>query len=269
LSVFIGDYSPEDRNRNRVVSVILIFVALKAEAHPIRARLSDREAQLDSYIDGYQGRIGDVPVTLVVTGMGLRRARISAGRAMDSLAAIDLVVTSGVAGGLRDDLAVGQVVLSERLMTCRDDDLRPEQVIDAPVQWLEKCAGALKASRIARAAGPTITSRRPLMTAADKQRAYLLSGGIAVDMESAAIALEAERRGLPFVCMRTILDTAAEDVVGARLVDQDRRVRPLAAARALMTNPRMIIGVARLLRNLRLATHSMASALEEMLPRLQ
>jgi adenosylhomocysteine nucleosidase len=249
--------------------MILIFVALKAEAHPIGARLSDKVAQLDSDMDGYQGRIGDVPVTLVVTGMGLRHARISAGRAMDSLAAIDLVVTSGVAGGLRDDLAVGQVVMSERLMTCRDDDLRPEQVIDAPVQWLDKCAAALEASRISRAAGPTITSRRPLMTAADKQRAYLLSGGIAVDMESAAIALEAERRGLPFVCMRTILDTAAEDVVGARLIDQDGRVRPLAAARALITNPRLIIGVARLVRNLRLATHSMAAALEEVLPRLQ
>ena len=249
--------------------MILIFVALKAEAHPIQARLSNRRALMDSEANRYQGRIADVPATLIITGMGLRRARISGAQAMDSLDSIDLVVTSGVAGGLRDDLTVGQVVLSERLITCRDDDMQPEQVIDAPVQWLNKCAAALEASRISQAAGPTITSRRPLMTAADKQRAHKLSGAIAVDMESAAIALEARRRGLPFVCMRTILDTAAEDVVGARLVDQDGHVRPLAAAKALITSPHMIIGVARLLKNLRLATNSMASALEVVLPRLQ
>jgi adenosylhomocysteine nucleosidase len=248
--------------------VILIFVALKAECLPIRARLSDGRARLD--LGGYQGQIAGVPVTLAVTGMGMRRSRISSGRAMDLLNRIDLIVTSGVAGGLRDDLTVGQVVLGERLLTCRDDDFHPEIVINPPTEWISRFATALDASRTSHAIGPMMTSRRPIITGADKQRAFVQSGGaIGVDMESAAIALEAERRGLPFVCMRTILDTAGEDVVGARLMDQEGRVRPLAAARALVTTPRMIIGAARLVRNLRLATRSLASALEAVLPRLQ
>lgn len=250
--------------------MILIFVALKAESHPIRARLSDRGALPGSGLDGYQGRIAGVPVTLAVTGMGMRRSRISAAKAMDSVAAIDLVVTSGVAGGLRDDLTVGQVVLSERLLTCRDDDFQPEQIIDSSTAWTGRFVTGLETSGISHAAGLTMTSRRPIATTADKQRAYLQSGGaISVDMESAAIALEAERRGLPLVCMRTILDTAGEEVVGARLIDQNGRVRPLAAAQALITNPRMIIGVARLLKNLRLATNSLASTLETVLPRIE
>jgi adenosylhomocysteine nucleosidase len=250
--------------------MILIFVALKAESHPLWERLSDRRALSDSELNGYQGRVAGVPVTLAVTGMGIRQSRISAARAMDLLTSIDLVITSGVAGGLRDDLTVGKIVLSERLLTCRDDDFRPEQILDPPTEWTGRFVNALEASGISHAAGLTITSRRPIMTAVNKRRAYLQSGGaISVDMESAAIALEAERRGLPFVCMRTILDTVGEDVVGARLVDQNGRVRPLAAAKALIANPRMIIGVAHLLRNLRLATRSLASALEAVLPRLQ
>ena len=250
--------------------MILIFVALKAESHPIRARLSDRETTPDSGLGGYQGRVAGVPVTLAVTGMGMRRSRISAAKAMDSLAAIDLVITSGVAGGLRDDLMVGQVVLSERLLTYRDNDFQPEQIVDPPTEWTGRFVIGLEASGISHAVGPTMTSRRPITTTADKQRAYLQSGGaISVDMESAAIALEAERRGLPFACMRTILDTAAEEVIGARLIDQNGRVRPMAAAKALITNPWMIIGVARLLKNLRLATNSLASALEAVLPRLE
>ena len=250
--------------------MILIFVALKAESRPIRVRLSDSGALLDSDFSGVRGQIAGVQVALVTTGMGMRRSRISSGRAMDSLPGIDFVLISGVAGGLRDDLTVGQVVLSERLLTCLDDDFQPEQIVDPPTQWISRLAGALEASGIPYALGPMMTSRRPLTTRADKQRAYSQSGGaISVDMESAAIAFEAKRRGLPFACIRTILDTASDDVVGARLIDQNGRVRRLAAVQALITNPRMIIGVAHLLRNLRLATRSMALALEAVLPCLQ
>jgi adenosylhomocysteine nucleosidase len=250
--------------------MILIFVALKAELRPMRARLADERALPDSRLNGYQGWIAGVPVTLVETGMGMRRSRISAAQAMDSLTALDLVVTSGVAGGLRDDLTVGQVVLSERLLTCRDGDFETEQIVDSPTEWNNRLAAALEASGISYVAGPTMTSRHPIATMADKRRAYSQSrGAISVDMESAAVAVEAQRRGLPFVCLRTILDTANEDIVGARLLDRNGRLRPLPAAKTLITSPHLIIGAAHLLRNLRLATRSLASAIEAVLPRLQ
>jgi nucleoside phosphorylase len=249
--------------------MILIFVALRAEFHPIRARLTDGNALVNLGLDGCQGRLAGVPVALVATGMGMRRSQISSAQAMDSLREIELVVLSGVAGGLRDDLQVGRVVLGERLFACRGDDFRPEQIIDIPAEWFDRFSAALSSVGILYDAGPMMTSRRPLMTGADKHRAHLESGGaITVDMESAAIALEAQRRGLPFVCMRTILDTAEADIVGAQLVDQNGRVRAPAAAKALISSPRIIIGVAHLWRNLRLATRSMASALQAALPRL-
>jgi adenosylhomocysteine nucleosidase len=250
--------------------MILILVALKAESHPIRALLSDTKPMLNSHPDGYQGRMAGVPVAVLPTGMGVRRSRSAAAGVMDSLRGIDLVLIAGVAGALRDDLTVGQVVLSERLMTCREDDFQPEQAVDPPHQWSSKFATALAASGISYAIGPTMTSRRPIVTRADKHRAYLQTGGaLSVDMESAAVALEAARRGLAFACMRTILDTAGEDVAGARLVDENGQMRPLAAVKALITSPRMVIGVAHLLRNLRLATHALAAALEAVLPRLE
>jgi len=249
--------------------MILIFVALRAELDPIRTRLSDSAALADPRLNGYQGRLADVPVALVATGMGMRRSRISAARAMDSLTSIDLVITSGVAGGLRDDLTVGQVVLGERLLTCRDGNFQPERITEIPAAGLARLSATLKAVGIPYEAGSMMTSRLPLMTGADKHRAYLESGGaISVDMESAVFALESQRRGLPFMCMRTLLDTAGEDVVGAQLVDQNGRIRALAAAKALTSSPRMVLGVVRLVRNLRLATRSMASTLEAVLPRL-
>jgi nucleoside phosphorylase len=170
---------------------------------------------------------------------------------------------------LRDDLEVGQVVMGERLMTCRDDDFQPEQIVAPRADLLDRCVTELNASRRSFAVGPMLTSRRAITTSVDKRRAHMESGGaISVDMESTVIALECERRGLPFICVRTILDTAGEDVAGARLVDQDGRVRPLAAAKALVTSPRTVVGVARLVRNLRRSTQSLAVTLEALLPRL-
>ncbi|HKV55288.1 MAG TPA: hypothetical protein VJN94_11685 [Candidatus Binataceae bacterium] len=249
--------------------MILLFHAFAAEVHPIIARLTEASALPDAAVRGQQGKISGVPVTLVASGIGMRRSRLAAGRAMDSLPAAELVIISGVAGALRDNLAVGHPVLGQRLITRRsDDDFQPEQILDIPSEYFVRLATALEAAQIDYTAGAMMTSRRALTTSADKRRAHTESGAITVDMESAAIAFEAQRRGLPFVCLRTILDTASEDVVGAALADENGEVRALAAAKALITHPRMIGGVVHLLRNLRLAASSLASTLEAILPRI-
>jgi hypothetical protein len=80
--------------------------------------------------------------------------------------------------------------------------------------------------------------------------------------------LEANNRRLPFVCMRTILDTAGQDLTGAALADENGHVRLLAAAKTLIKNPAMVVEVARLVRNLRLAADSMTVALEAVLRRI-
>jgi nucleoside phosphorylase len=249
--------------------MILIFCAFNAEAHPIKARLAAPGALRACGLDGYAGQIAGVPVALVTTGIGVRRSRVSAARAFDSLREIDLVVISGVAGALREDLKIGQVVLSERFLTRGEEDFQPQQVLEAPSDWHAKFALALDTARIDYATGPMMTSRRPLMTSADKHRAWRDSGAISVDMESAVIALEAQHRGLPFVGMRTIMDRADEDVAGAGLADDNGHVRVMAAAKAMITNPRMIADAIHLLRNLRRATRSLASALEAVVPHLQ
>jgi nucleoside phosphorylase len=249
--------------------MILIFCAFNAEAHPIRRRFSAGSSLTESALDGYQGRIGDIPAVLVATGIGMRRSRIAAVRALDVLRPIDLVVISGVAGALRQDLTVEQIVLSNRFFTRREQSFQPEHIVECSMQWFVRAAAALDDARVSYATGPVLTSRRPLMSSADKHRAYRDTGAISVDMESAVIAQEAERRGYPFVGLRAILDTADEDVAGAELADEDGRVRAGRAAKALISNPAILLDAMHLLRNLRRATRSLAFALEIVLPQLR
>jgi adenosylhomocysteine nucleosidase len=248
--------------------VILILCAFGAEFGPLRSRLADvRRLKTDS-LRGCEGRIGGNAATLLTVGVGVRNARANSARAMDSLSDIGLVVITGVAGALIDGLPIGRPVLADKLMMRSGDGFVPERTIDAPRDRFDTMAGALDASSIQYAAGPMMTSRRAIALAADKRRAHDATGAIAIDMESAAIAFEAAARNLPFVCVRTILDTAGEDLAGANFADENGNIRVKAAAKALITNPAMIAGVARLLRNLRITTNSMADTLAAVLRRI-
>lgn len=248
--------------------MIVLFCAFGAEFESLRARLRAPAALGHRDLEGCYGGVGNREVALVKTGIGIRRARESAGRALDALRGVDLVAVAGVAGALHEDLPVGRVVLASQLMTRREESFHPDRILETPREWLEAFAGALTASGIEYAAGPILTSRRAIAKVADKRLAAAQSGAVAVDMESAVIALEAHARGLPFVCMRTILDPASQELAGAMLVDEHGRVRPLAAARALVTNPSMVAGVVRLVRNLRMATDRLAAATEAVLSRV-
>jgi nucleoside phosphorylase len=147
-------------------------------------------------------------------------------------------------------------------MIREDGSFRAERILEVPRNQFEICTTALQSAKLQYVAGPMLTSRRAIMTGADKRLAHEESGAISVDMESAIIAIDAHSRGLPFICMRTILDTAGEDLPVANLIDEHGHVRPFAAAKALIRHPGIVVGVARFGRNLRLATRSLAVATE-------
>jgi adenosylhomocysteine nucleosidase len=251
------------------LQVILVFCAFGAEFGPLRARLRDStHLGLDGLV-GSRGRVGKHRVALVKTGVGMRRARETAGRVLDALRNVDLVATTGVAGALQSGLEVGGVILADRLMTRREESFHAQRVLEVPPQPFRTFSHALEAGGIVYSAGGLLTSRRAIATVADKRLAAAQSGAVAVDMESAVIAEEAHRRGLPFVCLRTILDAAGDELAGAALADENGRVRLFAAAKTMVTNPSMLVGAARLMRNLRTSTRILAAVTESVLQRVE
>jgi nucleoside phosphorylase len=240
--------------------MILVFCAFGGEFGPLRTRLRN-PVSFDGGLRGARGDLGGKLATIVVSGVGIRRARETAARAFETLADIDYAVLTGVAGALHPDLEIGDVVLGDRLILRRELELEAHSTIAAH-ERIETAATALRAADIAHTRGALLTSRRAIAAAADKARAHAAFDAIAVDMETAVIADEAARRGVPFVCLRTIMDTAAQDLEGAMLADDEGQVRVFRAARALLANPRLIGASLRLLRNLRAATASMTEAVE-------
>lgn len=242
--------------------MILIFCAFSAEREPIRKRVHAQKALGIDGFKGCYGRIGNTPIALATSGIGMRRAAENASRVLAEVHDIDLVILTGVAGALADNLDIGDLVLADHLLTREDDRGQPAQTVEVPRLQLELVSLGLDKAGINHSRGGILTVKYPLATEAEKRRVGRSTGAIAVDMETAVIAREAAARGIPFVAMRTIMDTVEHDLAGAGLADENGKVRPLRAAATLARNPTMLAGLVRLVRNLRSASDAMATAVD-------
>ncbi len=212
---------------------------------------------------GVAGRMGKAEVALIASGIGIIRARETAVRVLNQTHEVERIIITGVAGALHHDLRIGDVVVAERLWLRRGDEFAIEHALEVDNVSLVK--EGLVSARIIHRSGAMLTSRAAIVAAADKRQAYETLGALAVDMESAVIAREAHLRRLPFVCLRTILDTAAQNLEAAILANENGRIRPLNVASALARNPRLIAASMRLMRNLKIATGVMVEAIDSVL----
>ncbi len=212
---------------------------------------------------GVTGRMGKAEVALIASGIGIRRARETAVLVLDQTHEVERIIITGVAGALHHDLHIGDIVVAERLWLRRGDEFAIEHALEVDKASFVK--EGLVSARIIHTSGAILTSRAAIVAAVDKRQAYETLGALAVDMESAVIAREAHLRGLPFVCLRTILDTAAQNLEAAILADENGTIRPLNLATTLARNPRLIAASMQLMRNLKIATGAMAEAIDAVL----
>lgn len=241
--------------------MILIFYAVRRELGGLRKRIRER-APLGDGLRGFKGRIGNQEVVLVATGIGPAQGREAARRAMRTLPRPRLVISTGVAGGLAPHLRAGDLVIADRVLMERPQDSILEEVARAPSDLVRAVEDALGRAGLPVSTGALLTVDRVLASAGAKHAAFRRSGAIAVDMESAAIAAEAAAAGLPFICVRAVIDGVDDEIPGAELPDATGHVAPLRAAAYFLSRPSALMQVPAILRHLTRATASIAAALE-------
>jgi len=172
-------------------------------------------------------RVGDgrdQPLGILQSGPGAERAARAATTALASGASG--LVSFGLAGGLRPELAPGAVLLPRRVRSAT-------AAFTVDPAWHAALAGAARIAGLVPSFEDLLSVPAALTTPAEKWAAAA-SGAAAADMESAAIAAVAARAGARFVAVRVIVDTAndslPEDV--EHWVDErgERRLGPALAA---------------------------------------
>ncbi|HVC01688.1 MAG TPA: hypothetical protein VND80_05730 [Steroidobacteraceae bacterium] len=217
-----------------------IVAALGAEARALRGARRVR-AGVAALADG---------ANVIVGGIGPAAAERAARVLAD--AGATALVSWGVAGGLDADLCAGAILLPVEILA---EDGRRFATTPA---WRERQHAALAAHhRIA--SGALLSRATAIGGAAAKATARRMSGAVAVDMESAAIAGVAAARRLPFLAVRVVVD-AADDELPRAIVDASRggRLRAWRLAAGILRSPRDLHGLLRLARRFGIACRTLA-----------
>ena len=182
---------------------------------------------------------------VVQSGPGAVRAAAAAGRAIDMGAG--LLVSWGLAGGLSAAVAPGTVVLPKRVLAEGEAPL----AVDAA--WHSRLAAL--ADELVVDCGDLLTVGEPLESPAAKRAAAALSNAVAVDMESAGIAIAAARGRVPFVVLRVVIDGVDDSLPAGsqHWLDEQGRTRASAVLRAVV-DPRQWRGLANLAARYRVAS---------------
>ncbi len=218
---------------SRAAAGVLVLAAMKQELGPLRGleRLGAR---------------------LSTTGMGPARAAESARRLAPGAR---LLVSTGCCGALVDDLAPGALVIGDRVLAGGEDAPRSAPAPDPA--WTAAATSAAARLGLAHRAGALVTVSRPLLDEASKRACGERAGGLAVDMETAAIAGVAGELGVPYLSVRVVLDGVSEQL--PELLDRSRG----GSLGALVRHPGQALEVAALVLRLRVITGALARCLEE------
>jgi adenosylhomocysteine nucleosidase len=230
-------------------------------------------------VHGYPSWIGKISgreILVLETGIGVRHAT-EAARCLVARYSLDLVLSTGFAGGLSPDLRVGDVVWSR--------EVAAHEAVADRIQFQYRCEAApiLEDSLTGLGARParfvTVERLQSKGHLAEIARATTAVGTLAttavgtlattavVEMESAAVAAVAYRQRIPFLGLRVISDTVSLEIdldLDAMLDRRGRFSTPRAILAALR-RPSVLLSLPRWSAYSRLAGDALADFLVALL----
>lgn len=199
---------------------IAIVAAMPQELAALREPLEGAREERFFGKSLQRGRIGAAEVVLTLSGIGKVNAAFSTALVIDRFSP-RAVINSGSAGALGAGIAVGDVVIGDRVAH-HDVDLRAfghqiGQLPDLPAAY--PADSTLVAQTVLAARGGGVTVHQGLIVSGDRfihdtartapiREAF--PAALACDMEAAAIAQVSHLCGVPFVAIRAISDHADE-----------------------------------------------------------
>ncbi|MGI9415747.1 MAG: hypothetical protein ACR2PM_18870 [Hyphomicrobiales bacterium] len=174
---------------------------------------------------------------------------------------VQALVSFGIAGGLDPGLKAGTLVLPHGVKTADGG------AVACDASWRGRFSGKLLSS-IAVSEADLVSVTEPVMTPDAKRRLAETSGAGAVDVESAAVGTAAAERGVPFLVIRAIADTAEQALPAAALkaTGPDGSVSAARALLAIAARPGQTGDMLRLARQTARAKRTLARVAHQGLP---
>ncbi len=201
--------------------VIAIVAALKEEIQPLVEAMEDVQASKWGKLSLYEGVIGNCQVVAMTCGIGKVRAAACTQHLIDRFS-VEAVICNGVAGAINPRLEIGDIVVSKRALQHDFDLGDPDLVKKLRRRWLKADRRLVELATEAGKdlgfegrihLGTVLTGDQAIINQEKRQWLWENFGGDCVEMEGAAVAQVCRLNSIPFLIVRAISDSAAENSV--------------------------------------------------------
>ena len=230
--------------------MIAITFALPAESADFRRLLTGRRDVVSNGVKAIHGQRHGKTIALLHTGVGQTACEERIGAFLRAQP-LSCLISGGLAGGLSNNLSVGQLLVAE--------NFADRNFLATTRKLLTKHHAQFGTLHTA-----------PTMVDKARERAALAveTGAVAVDMETEFIARECATLGIPLLSLRAISDTPLQPfpVPPRVLFDQVRQKTPLASLVFYLTrHPISAIRMIGFLQRISHARRAMTAALDDLL----
>ena len=219
-----------------------------------------------AFPSGVQRRIGGLSVLvhtivdreywLAQTGVGQEKAQRSAAQLLAGQS-FSLVISTGFACALIS-ADIGALLVGREVVHRGECSEAPSQAIEVPGDERNLVLAFVDAMVPSAHLGRFVSTDRVIGSARDKRGFALSTQAIGLDMESSALAAQAQRAQVPFVIIRSVSDLLDEDLP----LDFNLFLRPtgwLKGIGTVVTAPSCLLGLGRLRRQSLVAAEALTA----------
>jgi len=252
--------------------MIAVLCAIRQEISPLVTCMNvSKKFDIDEVLF-YQGDLNGLPLMLVQGGMGRENAIKAACCLLESVR-VDLLISAGVAGGIRQGLNVGDLVVAESVGYSKQGDFDGEELqLESDfvckkeiVRLARQFSHGLKSKLHF---GNILTVDRVISQASTKRKIGEHNSFLAVEMESAAVAEVACEKGVEFAAIRSISDDIEDDLHldYDNIVSDEGKVKVTSIALGVLKDPRSLALLSRLNKQTKTAAKSLAYFMSQLIP---
>ncbi|WP_447599484.1 5'-methylthioadenosine/S-adenosylhomocysteine nucleosidase family protein [Nitrospira sp. Nam80] len=235
------------------VKPIGIFAATRWEINAVLEALPSHDMRSVNGVQYWAGNCGDIPCWVVRTGIGPRKAEETA-RAILTVGPLSAIISTGFVCAL-NEARVGDVLIGTEIV--RQSCTGYDPVYSCDLELTTEAIHAAQESGVEHAPGRFVSVEQVVCRGDQKRALAQSTAAIALDMESAALALVAREATLPFAAIRTVSDGRDEDLP----LDFNLFLRPsgwIAGAMACLSHPSSFTGLSRLRAQSRIAAKQLS-----------
>ncbi len=197
--------------------MIGLIAAMPQEIDALTANMTNGSTRQVADVEFRTGKLGQEELVIALSGVGKVHAAIAA-TLMCQIYQPECLISIGVAGGLRDEQEVGDLVISDKAVQADFDTSfidGPEgigKVFKADEKLIARAEEAAQKNGIPFRIGTVAT--QDLFMAADEDYAKLMKhfpNSACSEMEGGAVAQVAQAFNLPFVILRTLSDVVVHE----------------------------------------------------------